>query len=72
MMQLKRRVDLSESSTKKLTRYESIIANIIKETALIRKDVTPKLYVKILKNTCEVRNKALQGTNVRTEKYHVG
>ena len=72
MKQLKRRVDLSESSTRKLIRYESIIANIIEEEDSIRKEMTPKLCMKILKYACEVRNKALQRTNVRTGKYHVG
>ena len=72
MKQLKRRVDLSESSRRKLLRYESIIANIIEEAAPIRKEMTPKLCMKILKYACEVRNKALQGTNVRTGKYRVG
>ena len=72
MKQLKRRVDLSESSRRKLLRYESIIANIIEEAAPIRKEMTPKLCMKILKYACEVRNKALQGTNESTGMYHVG
>ena len=33
--------------------------------------MTPALCMKILKHACEVRNKALQGTLVRTGKYHI-
>ena len=72
MNQMIGREDLSESYTRKLIRYESIIANIIEEAAPIRKEMTPKLCMKILKYACEVRNKALQGTNVKTGKYRVG
>ena len=71
-MPMMKRVDLSKSFTKKLIMYERIIANIIQEAAPIRKEMTPKLCMKIMKYACEVRNKALQGTSLRTGKYHVG
>ena len=33
--------------------------------------MTPKLCMKILKHVCEVRNKALQGTEIKFRKYRV-
>ena len=66
-----RRADLSESSTRKLDMIEDIIANILDETSTNEKKMTPALCMKILMYACEVRNKALQGTLVRTGKYHI-
>ena len=71
MKQMMQQEDLSESFKRMLISFERISANIIDKASPIRK-MTPKLCMKILKYACGVRNKALQGTNVRTGKYPVG
>ena len=69
--QLKRRVDLSDSSKRKLVRFEKIIANVLEETSTNKEKMTPAMCLKILKYACEVRNKALQGNMVKTAEFHV-
>ena len=71
MNQLKRRADLSESSTRKLIMFENIIANIMNETSPNSLEMTPELCMKILKFACEVRNKAVHGSLERTAKYQL-
>ena len=69
---LKRRADLSDSSRRKLKMFEEIIAKILEETSPNQRKMSPALCMKILKYACEVRNKALQGTMVRSAKYRIG
>ena len=68
---LKRRADLSDSSRRKLKMFEEIIAKILEETSPNQRKMSPALCMKILKYACEVRNKALQGTMVRSAKYRI-
>ena len=53
-MARKRRVDLSESSNNKLLRCGKFLETISTE-------YTPESCLKMMKEVCEVRNKALQG-----------
>ena len=61
----KRRVDLSESSLKKLIRCEKILDDI-------SLNYTPESCLKMLKVVCEERNRALQGHEKVRAKYHIG
>ena len=61
----KRRVDLGESARKKLIRCEVYLENISHE-------YTPDACLKMMKDVCEKRNKALQGYEKEEAIYQIG
>ena len=68
---MKQRADLSVSSYRKLMMFDEIITNILDETSTNKKKMTPTMWMKILKYICEIRNKALQGTMLRCDKFKI-
>ena len=64
-MTRKRRVDSSGSANNKLLRCENFLETISIE-------YTPESCLQIMKEVCEVRNKALQGNMKIVASYHIG
>ena len=69
-IELRRKVDLSSSRTKKLLRCEKYFDEILKDAVV--KDYTPAVCLRLMRNVCEVRNKALQANEKQFKRFSIG